>query len=41
MLEFIRFLDSEESPYQIYGRMPLPTRGYVPTPRGLYVGEWD
>ncbi|CAO1413228.1 unnamed protein product [Diamesa tonsa] len=34
-------IDSEESPYQIYGRMPLPTRGYVPTPRGLYVGEWD
>lgn len=32
--------DSEESPYQIYGRMPLPTRGYVPTPR-MYIGEWD
>ncbi|KAL7039258.1 hypothetical protein ACKWTF_009847 [Chironomus riparius] len=33
-------IDSEESPYQIYGRMPLPTRGYVAQPR-MYVGDWD
>ncbi|KAL7735517.1 hypothetical protein ACLKA6_010549 [Drosophila palustris] len=31
-----------ESPYNhIYGRhLPLPTRGYVPTPR-MFIGEWD
>lgn len=36
--------DSEmvESPYNhIYGRIPLPTRGYIPTPRTMYIGEWD
>ncbi|EDW77216.1 uncharacterized protein Dwil_GK22050 [Drosophila willistoni] len=37
-------IDSElvESPYNhIYGRhLPLPTRGYVPTPR-MFIGEWD
>ncbi|XP_021915700.1 uncharacterized protein LOC110827886 isoform X2 [Zootermopsis nevadensis] len=32
-----------ESPYNhIYGRLPIPTRGYIPpTPRTMYVGEWD
>lgn len=31
-----------ESPYNhIYGRIPLPTRGYIPTPRTMYIGEWD
>lgn len=31
-----------ESPYnRIYGRLPLPTRGYVPGPRVAYIGEWD
>lgn len=38
-------MDSEalESPYNhIYGRLPIPTRGYIPpTPRTMYVGEWD
>lgn len=34
--------DIVESPYNhIYGRLPLPTRGYVPTPRTMYIGEWD
>ncbi|CAD7014102.1 unnamed protein product [Ceratitis capitata] len=34
--------DLIESPYNhIYGRLPLPTRGYVPTPRTMYIGEWD
>ncbi|XP_036331541.1 uncharacterized protein LOC118743127 [Rhagoletis pomonella] len=34
--------DLVESPYNhIYGRLPLPTRGYVPTPRTMYIGEWD
>ncbi|PNF24214.1 hypothetical protein B7P43_G15850, partial [Cryptotermes secundus] len=37
--------DSEalESPYNhIYGRLPIPTRGYIPpTPRTMFVGEWD
>lgn len=33
-------LDSEESPYQIYGRIPMPTRGYIAPPR-MYVGDWD
>lgn len=33
-------LDSEESPYQIYGRMAMPARGYIAPPR-MYVGDWD
>lgn len=35
-------IDSEESPYQMYGRMPLPTR-YIPQPKiyGVTTGEWD
>uniref|UniRef100_A0A1I8PAS5 MH2 domain-containing protein n=1 Tax=Stomoxys calcitrans TaxID=35570 RepID=A0A1I8PAS5_STOCA len=34
--------DHVDSPYNhIYGRLPLPTRGYIPTPRSLYIGEWD
>lgn len=39
------FLDSDaiESPYnQIYGRLPIPTRNYIPAqPRTMYIGEWD
>lgn len=33
----------ETSPYnQIYGRLPLPTRGFIPPqPRQMYIGEWD
>ncbi|XP_058803640.1 uncharacterized protein LOC131671312 isoform X2 [Phymastichus coffea] len=39
-------LDSDDridSPYNhIYGRLPIPTRGMIPpTPRGMYIGEWD
>ncbi|CAA9993794.1 unnamed protein product [Nesidiocoris tenuis] len=38
-------MDSEfiESPYNhIYGRLPIPTRGYIPpSPRTMYIGEWD
>lgn len=31
-----------ESPYNhIYGRLPLPTRGYIPQQRAMYIGEWD
>ncbi|KAG8312138.1 hypothetical protein J6590_030057 [Homalodisca vitripennis] len=32
-----------DSPYNhIYGRLPIPTRGYIPpTPRTMYIGEWD
>lgn len=40
----INFSDSDmiESPYNhIYGRIPLPTRGYIPAPRTMYIGEWD
>lgn len=34
--------DLVESPYnQLYGRVPLPTRGYIPAPRTMYIGEWD
>lgn len=35
--------DHSESPYnQIYGRLPIPTRGYVPNhSRTMYIGEWD
>lgn len=33
-------IDSGESPYQIYAKLPLPTRGYVPAPR-TYIREWD
>ncbi|XP_055375685.1 uncharacterized protein LOC129608298 [Condylostylus longicornis] len=35
--------DFHESPYtHLYGgRVPLPTRGYIPTPRNMYIGEWD
>ncbi|XP_031623535.1 uncharacterized protein LOC116340913 isoform X2 [Contarinia nasturtii] len=34
--------DMIESPYNhIYGRLPLPTRGYVPQQRAMYIGEWD
>lgn len=39
------FIDSEhlDSPYNhIYGRLPIPTRGYIPpAPRTMYIGEWD
>lgn len=31
--------DPGESPYQIYAKLPLPTRGYVPSPRTYR--EWD
>ncbi|XP_065208051.1 uncharacterized protein exp isoform X1 [Planococcus citri] len=38
-------MDSEflDSPYNhIYGRLPIPTRGYIPpTPRTMYIGDWD
>ncbi|XP_011301150.1 uncharacterized protein exp [Fopius arisanus] len=39
-------LDSDDridSPYNhIYGRLPMPTRGVIPpTPRAMYIGEWD
>lgn len=39
-------LDAEvfDSPYNhIYGRLPIPTRGYIPTGHRtpMYVGEWD
>ncbi|XP_014239303.1 uncharacterized protein LOC106660839 isoform X2 [Cimex lectularius] len=38
-------MDSEfiDSPYNhIYGRLPIPTRGYIPpTPRTMFVSEWD
>lgn len=36
--------DAIESPYnQIYGRLPIPTRSFIPTnpPRTMYIGEWD
>ncbi|XP_052899215.1 uncharacterized protein LOC128305684 isoform X1 [Anopheles moucheti] len=34
--------DVVESPYShMYGRVPLPTRGYIPAPRAMYIGEWD
>lgn len=35
--------DAIESPYnQIYGRLPIPTRNYIPAqPRTMYIGEWD
>lgn len=41
---FHHFTDSDmiESPYNhIYGRLPLPTRGYIPQQRAMYIGEWD
>lgn len=43
---FSFFADSDgrnESPYNhIYGRFPVPTRGVIPpTPRAMYIGEWD
>ncbi|XP_026676762.1 uncharacterized protein LOC103505685 [Diaphorina citri] len=38
-------MDTEylDSPYhQIYGRLPIPTRGYIPTsPRAMYISHWD
>ncbi|XP_075234685.1 expansion isoform X2 [Lycorma delicatula] len=38
-------MDTEllDSPYNhIYGRLPIPTRGYIPsTPRTMYIGDWD
>ncbi|KAL1123301.1 hypothetical protein AAG570_002387 [Ranatra chinensis] len=38
-------MDTEllDSPYNhIYGRLPIPTRGYIPpSPRTMYIGEWD
>ncbi|XP_025418695.1 uncharacterized protein LOC112689280 isoform X2 [Sipha flava] len=39
-------MDAEvfDSPYNhIYGRLPIPTRGYIPTNHRtpMYVGEWD
>ncbi|KAL3289454.1 hypothetical protein HHI36_022878 [Cryptolaemus montrouzieri] len=36
--------DAIESPYnQIYGRLPIPTRSYIPSQpqRTMYIGEWD
>ncbi|XP_066247403.1 uncharacterized protein exp isoform X1 [Euwallacea similis] len=35
--------DAVESPYnQIYGRLPIPTRNYIPAqPRTMFIGEWD
>lgn len=41
--EFISDSDAIESPYnQIYGRLPIPTRNYIPAqPRTMYIGEWD
>ncbi|XP_044256250.1 uncharacterized protein LOC123006113 isoform X1 [Tribolium madens] len=35
--------DVVESPYnQIYGRLPIPTRAYIPNQsRTMYIGEWD
>ncbi|EEB17140.1 conserved hypothetical protein [Pediculus humanus corporis] len=35
--------DHLESPYNhIYGRLPVPTRSYIPqAPRTMFVGEWD
>ncbi|GLV43119.1 expansion [Carabus blaptoides fortunei] len=35
--------DALDSPYnQIYGRVPIPTRGYIPNQsRTMYIGEWD
>lgn len=35
--------DVIESPYNpIYGRLPIPTRGFIPNqPRTMYIGEWD
>lgn len=45
--EFLFVTDSDsrnESPYNhIYGRFPVPTRGVIPppTPRAMYIGEWD
>ncbi|XP_072156133.1 uncharacterized protein exp isoform X2 [Bemisia tabaci] len=38
-------MDAElmDSPYNhIYGRLPIPTRAFIPpTPRTMYIGEWD
>ncbi|XP_031340033.1 uncharacterized protein LOC116168374 isoform X1 [Photinus pyralis] len=36
-------VEQTESPYnQIYGRLRIPTRGYIPSqPRTMYIGEWD
>ncbi|XP_017782158.1 PREDICTED: uncharacterized protein LOC108566679 isoform X2 [Nicrophorus vespilloides] len=36
-------IDAVESPYNpIYGRLPIPTRAYIPNPpRTMYIGEWD
>jgi len=34
--------DIPESPYsQIYGRLPIPTRGFIPLQRTAFVGEWN
>nr|CAD7589807.1 unnamed protein product [Timema genevievae] len=35
-------MDSEVLDH-IYGRLPIPTRGYIPTPmpRTMYIGEWE
>ncbi|XP_063914800.1 uncharacterized protein LOC135131149 isoform X2 [Zophobas morio] len=35
--------DAAESPYnQIYGRLPIPTRAFIPSQsRTMYIGEWD
>lgn len=44
ILTLIFFSDTDvvESPYShMYGRVPLPTRGYIPAPRAMYIGEWD
>ena len=47
-LKFVFFFplpdsDHIESPYNhIYGRLPVPTRSYIPqAPRTMFVGEWD
>lgn len=38
---FSNFSDLQESPYShLYGQVAIP-RGYVPTPRSMYIGEWD
>lgn len=39
----IFLLDAELDPaYPIYGRLPAPSRGYVPVvPRTMYVGDWE
>lgn len=34
--------DTVESPYnQIYGRLRIPTRSFIPSQPTMYIGEWD